>query len=71
MWIDSPVNGGFVERQDPDARGIISYDMLRELNAGNYLARRSLEDMRSTAGQSQGRHVMLQAANQGAVPSSH
>ena len=38
--------------------------MLAQTNAGNYLARRSLEDMRPNAGQ-----VMLEAATRGAIPS--
>ena len=41
--------------------------MLGELNAGNYLARRSLEDMRSTAEQYHGHRVTIQAANQAAA----
>ena len=39
-----------------------------EINAGNFLARRSLEDMRSTPGQFHGHRVMQQAALQGAIP---
>ena len=46
----------------------VSYDVIAETNAGNYLARRSLEDLRSTRGQYHGHTVLLQAAR-GAVPS--
>ena len=34
-----------VEQQEPDTRTIISYDLLSELNAGNFLARRSFVDI--------------------------
>ena len=63
------LNGGFVERETPDTEAIISYDMMGEINAANFLARRSLENMRPTEEQYDGRRVMLEAANQGAVPS--
>ena len=58
-----------MERQVPDLQIVISYDVLGEMNASNFLARRSLEDMRATAGQFQDHHVMLQAALDGATPS--
>ena len=35
------LNGGFVEREAPDTDAIVGYDMLGELNAGNYFAGRS------------------------------
>ena len=65
-WI---LNGGFVEKETPNTQTLISYDMIGEINAGNVLARRSLEDMRPTEGQYEGHRVMLEAANQGAIPS--
>ena len=34
-----------------DLRTVISYDVLGEMNAGNFLARRSLQDMQATEGQ--------------------
>ena len=52
---------GFVEQQEPDTRTIIACDVLSELNAGNFFARRRLEDMRSTSGRYHGHSVMLQA----------
>ena len=58
------LNGGFIEHEVPD-----QYDVLGELNAGNSLARRSLEDMQATEGQFWGHRVMLQAATDGATPS--
>ena len=39
---------------------ILSYDILSEINAGNYLARRSLEAMQSTEGWYEGHRVMLE-----------
>ena len=42
---------GFVENEVPNRQTIVSYDVLGELNAGNFLARRSLEDMQATEGQ--------------------
>ena len=41
------LNGGFVEHEVPNlqTQTVISYDALGELNAGNFLARRSLEDI--------------------------
>ena len=33
------LNGGFLEQEEPDTLTIISYDMVGETNAGNYLAR--------------------------------
>ena len=58
-----------MEKQTPDTHTVISYDVLGEMNAGNPLARRSLEDTRATEGQYQGYRVMLQAAMDGATPS--
>ena len=63
------LNGGFAARQTPDTQTVISYDVLGDMNAGNFLARRSLEDMRATEGQYQGYRVMLPAAMDGATPS--
>ena len=62
-------NGAFVEKETPNAQTLISYDMMGEINAGNFLARKSLEDVRSTEGQYEGHRVMLEAANQEAIPS--
>ena len=62
------LNGGFVEKGTPNTQTLISYDMMGEINAGN-LARRSLEEMRFTEGHYEGHRVMLEAANQGAIPS--
>ena len=39
------LNGGFVEREIPNTHATSVYDMLNEMNAGHYLARRSLEEM--------------------------
>ena len=47
----------------------MAYDVLGELNAGNFLARRSLEDMQATEGQYWGHGVMLKAATDGVTPS--
>ena len=60
------LNGGFVEKETPHRQTIITYHVMGEINAGNFLARRSLEDMRSTERQYEG---VLEAANQGAIPS--
>ena len=46
-----------------------SPDVLGELSAGNFLARRSLENMQATEGQYCGHRVMLKAATDGATPS--
>ena len=63
-------NGEFAEKEILKTQILISCDMTGEINAGNLLARRSLEDMRSTEGQYEGHRVMLDAANQGgAIPS--
>ena len=43
--------GGFTDPDTPDTTTISAYDVLQELNAGNFLARRSLEDMQATPGQ--------------------
>ena len=37
------LHGGFVGQEALDTLAIISYDMVGEINAGNFLARRSLE----------------------------
>ena len=47
----------------------MSYDMISETNAANYLARRSLEDLRPSKGKYRGHAIMLEAVTQGAVPS--
>ena len=39
---------GFTEPETPDTARVSAYDVLQELNAGNFLARRSLEDMRAS-----------------------
>ena len=61
-------NGGFVEQEAPNTLEIISYDIMGEMNAANFLARRSLEDMRTTEGRYRGHQVMLKAAKEGEVP---
>ena len=43
-------NGGFVDRETLNVQSIISYDMMSEINAGNFLARRSFEDVRTKRG---------------------
>ena len=63
------LNGGFVEHEVPDLQTVISYDALGEMNAGNFSARRSLEDTQATGGQYWGHRVMLRAATDGAAPS--
>ena len=63
------LNGGFVEGETPNTPAILSFDILSEINAGNYLARRSLEAMQATEGWYEGHRVMLEAANEGANPS--
>ncbi|CAK9082732.1 unnamed protein product [Durusdinium trenchii] len=45
------LNGCLTEHEVPNIPTIIAYDTLQELNAGNFLARRSLEDMQATEGQ--------------------
>ena len=63
-------NGGFIEREvPPRLQTIIAYDVLAELNAGSFLARRSIEDMQATEEQYYGHRVMLKAATDGAGPS--
>ena len=62
------LNGGFVEKEIPNAQAISVYDMLREMNAKHYLARRGLEEMQRTAGLFYGHEEMLQAATNGASP---
>ena len=46
-----------------------AYDALQELNPGNFLARRGLEDMQASTEQYWGHQVMLKAATDGATPS--
>ena len=53
-------NGGLVEQEGPNTLERGSYDIMGEMNAANFLASRSLEDMRTK--------VMLKAALEGAVP---
>ena len=60
---------GFVEHEVPNLHTTIQYDVLGELNAGNFLARRSTEDMLATDGECWGHKVMLQAATDGAISS--
>ena len=62
------LNEGLIEHEVPNIQAIIS-DVLGELNAGNFLARRSLEDTQATEGQYWGHRVMLKAATDGATPS--
>ena len=62
------LNGGFVEREIPNTHATSVYDMLNEMNAGHYLARRSLEEMQRTAGLFYRHQVMLQAAMNEASP---
>ena len=45
------VGVGFVEELEPDTMHRVNYDMTSETNAAFYLARRSLEGLRSTRGQ--------------------
>ena len=47
---------------------VMGCDMMGEVNAANVLARRNLEDMRTTEGEYRGRKVMLKAALEGAIP---
>ena len=63
------LNGGFTEHETPNVPTIIAYDVLQGLNAGNFLSRRSLEDMQASTGQYWGHRVMLKAATDGATPS--
>ena len=63
------LSGGSTEHETPNIPTIIAYDVLQELNAGNFLARRSLEDMQASEGQYWGHRVMLKAATDGATPS--
>ena len=63
------LNGCFVEREVPSRQAILSYNILSEINAGNYLARRSFEAMQATEGWYEGHRVMLEAAREGANPS--
>ena len=70
LWVDS--RWRLYEHEAPNIPTIISYDVLQELNAGNFLAvlaRRSLEDMQASEGQYWGHAVMLKAATDGAAPS--
>ena len=61
--------GGFTEPDTPDTATISAYDALQELNAGNFLARRSLEDMQASTEQYWGHKVMFKKATDGATPS--
>ena len=63
------LNGGFVERETPTTQAILSYNIMSEINAGNYLARRSLEAKQATEGRYEGHRVMPEAANEQANPS--
>ena len=38
------------ERETANTQAFLSYDILSEINAGNFLARRSLEAMQATEG---------------------
>ena len=55
--------GGFT----PDSTTISANDVLQELSAGNFSARRSLEDMQASTKQRRGYKVMLKAATDGAT----
>ena len=61
--------GGFTAPYTPNTTTINAYDVLQELNAGNFLARRSLENMKASTEQFWGHKVMLKAATDGATPS--
>ena len=61
--------GYFVERESSTTQAVPSYNIMSEINAGNYLARRSLEAMQDTEGWYEGRRVKVEAANEGANPS--
>ena len=63
------LNGGSTTPETPDVPTIIAYDVLQELNAGNFLARKSLEDMPASTEQYWGHKVVLKAAADGATPS--
>ena len=41
------LNGGFTEHETPDVPTVFANDVLQESKAGNFLARRSLEDMQA------------------------
>ena len=56
-------------RETPTTQVILSYNILSEINAGNFLARRSLETLHATEGWYPGYRVMLEAPNEGANPS--
>ena len=57
------------EGEPPTTQAILSYHILSETNAGNYLARTSLDAMQATEGWYEGKRVMLKAANEAANPS--
>ena len=63
------LRGGFVDRETPTTQAILSYSIMSEINAGNFLARRSLEAIQATEGWYAGHRLMLEAANEGANPS--
>ena len=58
-----------LNRFEPETPDVLAYDVLQGLNAGNFLARRSLEDMQASTDQYWGHTVMLTAATDGATPS--
>ena len=62
------LNGCFTQHEVPDLQTIVAYDMLGKLNAGNFLARRRLEDLQTTEVQYWGHQVMLKVARDGATP---
>ena len=55
------LNGGFVERESPTTQAVLSYNIMSEINAGNYLGRKSLEAVQDTEGWYEGRRVMVEA----------
>ena len=62
------LSGGFVERETPKHKpSSTACDILGEVNAGNYLARRTLEAVQATEGWYEGERAM--SANEGANPS--
>ena len=61
-------NGGCVKDEVPYTLEIVSYDMMGEINAANFLIRRSLDGMRTTEGHYRRHKVMLKPGLEGAVP---
>ena len=61
------LNGGSIEDEELDGTHRQADDMIAEANAANYLARRSLEDLRSASGQVSGLDTLLKAASPGAI----